>query len=233
MNSLYNHGVKQTQQLTKDLTTFEKNLSTSPLSLQGSISTSLTAFKKTIKEYNDLVQQNSIDESKAKHESRLSKFNSDLHDFQTKFDNLRSQREQLLHENNTQELLGRRHVNNSTNGNASDNPFEQQNNQAQTQAQSQMSYSEGLYNERMSLGRGSEKLDQILEMGQQAFEDIVEQNEVLRKIQNKFESSLITLGVSQETIRTVNRRAKQDKFLFWGCVILMIVIFWYILRIFR
>ena len=41
--------------------------------------------------------------------------------------------------------------------------------------------------------RGSEQLDRILEMGQQAFEDIVEQNEILRKVQTKFEESLITL----------------------------------------
>ena len=43
-------------------------------------------------------------------------------------------------------------------------------------------------------------------MGQQAFEDIVEQNEILRKVQTKFEESLITLGVSQGTIRSVERR---------------------------
>ena len=59
MNSIYNHGVKQTHTITKDLAEFEKNLSTSPLSLQGAITTSLTAFKKTIKEYNDLLDKTS------------------------------------------------------------------------------------------------------------------------------------------------------------------------------
>lgn len=230
MNSLYNHGIKQTQQLTKDLATFEKNISTSPLSLQGSISTSLTAFKKTIKEYKDLVQNTTIDENKAKQELRLEKFSQELQDFQTKFDTLRHQRESLIQESNTQELFGRRHTTT-----ASDNPYEQENNQSQahSQAQAQLSYAEGMYKEKLSLGRGSERLDQILEMGQQAFEDIVDQNEVLRKLQSKFESSLITLGVSQETIRSVNRRAKQDKYLFWGCVMIMVVMFYFILKWFR
>ena len=70
-------------------------------------------------------------------------------------------------------------------------------------------------------------------MGQQAFEDIVEQNEILRKVQTKFEESLITLGVSQGTIRSVERRAKQDKWLFWFCVVVMLVVFYYIVKLFR
>lgn len=76
-------------------------------------------------------------------------------------------------------------------------------------------------------------MDRILEMGQQAFEDIVEQNEILRKVQTKFEESLITLGVSQGTIRSVERRAKQDKWLFWFCVVVMLVVFYYIVKLFR
>lgn len=106
MNSIYNHGVKQTHTITKDLAEFEKNLSTSPLSLQGAITTSLTAFKKTIKEYNDLLDKNVNDSSYAKHESRLTKFNQDLNEFTSKFDSLKKQRDIQLQEANKQELLG-------------------------------------------------------------------------------------------------------------------------------
>lgn len=233
MNSLYNHGIKQTQLISKDLSSFEGNLSTSPLSLQGSISTSITAFRKTIKEYGDLVNQNIKDESNAKHEQRLTKFQLDLQDFSAKFDSLRKQRDNLTHEANKQELLGRRHggvggVGDSQGASLSDNPFAQL-----QQQQQQLSYLEGLYNERMSLSRGTQQLDHILEMGQQTFEDIVEQNDILRKLGAKFEESLVTLGVSQGTIKRIEKRAKQDKWLFWGCVILMFVCFWYILRVFR
>jgi Golgi SNAP receptor complex protein 2 len=209
--------------ISKDLLSFEKNVSTSPLSLQGSITTSLTAFKKTIKEYNDLVQQNINDEANAKHETRLAKFNQDLHDFQQKFESLKQQRESLLQEADKQELMGRR-----THTTASDNPYEQEQIQAPL-----VSYQEGLYNEKMSLGRGSQQLDYILEMGQQAFDDIVTQNETLRKLQGKFEEGLITLGVSQGTIRSVEKRAKKDKWLFWGGLMVMMVVFWYIVKWFR
>lgn len=232
MNSLYNHGIKQTQLLTKDLSSFESNVSTSPLSLQGSITTSLAAFRKTVKEYGDLVNQNKSteDDANAKHEQRLGKFQQDLQSFSSKFETLKKQRENIQHEANKQELLGRRHHAGLEPSNASDNPYGANNG---VQQQQQMSQQEGLFNERMSLARGTQQLDQILEMGQQTFEDLVEQNDILRKLGAKFEELLITLGVSQGTIKRIEKRAKQDKWLFWGGVILMFVIFWYILRVFR
>lgn len=223
MNSLYNHGLKQTQNLSKDISTFESNLSTSPLSLQGLISTTLVSFKKTIKEYGDLVH-NSDPAQKAKHESRLAKFLTELAEFTRKFDALRSQREAQLHEANKQELFGRHKT--------SDNPFDPENAQAQQQEQQQqhIDYQQGLYDERNSLARGTQQLDHILEMGQRAFDDIVDQNETLRKLQGKFEEGLVVLGVSQGTIRTIERRAKQDRWLFWGCLIGMVVLFYYIIK---
>lgn len=230
MNSLYNHGLKQTQTITKDLAEFEKNLSTSPLSLQGAITTSITAFKKTIREYTDLLDKNPTDSSFAKHEGRISKFNQDLENFTAKFDSLRNQREISLQEADRQELLGRRHVAPSQ---PSDNPYDPNQQQHQQQQQQTLSQREGLYNENQALARGCEQLDRILEMGQQAFEDIVEQNETLRKVQAKFEEGLITLGVSRGTIRSVERRAKQDKWLFWFCVVIMLVVFYYIIKFFR
>lgn len=232
MNSLYNHGIKQTQLITKDLSSFESNVSTSPLSLQGSITTSLAAFRKTVKEYGDLVHQQNSSEGDAntKHEQRLDKFQQDLQSFSQKFETLKKQRENIQHESNKLELLGRRtHAGQET---ASDNPYSQQGING-GQQQRQLSQQEGLFNERMSLARGTQQLDQILEMGQQTFEDLVEQNDILRKLGAKFEELLITLGVSQGTIKRIEKRAKQDKWLFWGGVILMFVIFWYILRVFR
>lgn len=230
MNSLYNHGLKQTQTITKDLAQFEKNLSTSPLSLQGAITTSITAFKKTIKEYTDLLDKNPTDSSFSKHEGRINKFNQELESFTSKFDALKKQREISVQEADRQELLGRRHINSAV-SQPSDNPYDP--NQQQQQQQQTISQREGLYNENQTLARGTEQLDRILEMGQQAFEDIVEQNETLRKVQAKFEEGLITLGVSQGTIRSVERRAKQDKLLFWFCVVMMLVVFYYILKFFR
>lgn len=227
MNSLYNHGIKQTQLLSKDLATFEKNLSTSPLSLQGSITTSLNSFRKTVKEYGDLINQNLHEEQSQKHEARLDRFKADLKNFSAKFDELKRRRDEVIQDNNKQELLGRR---NAAQSHKSENPYES--NQGIGQQQS-LSALESLYNERGSLGRSTQQLDQILEMGQQALEDIVDQNQTLRKLHATFNQSLMTLGVSQGTIRKIEHRARQDKWIFWIAFLLTMVCFWYILKVFR
>lgn len=227
MNALYNHGIKQTQLITKDLTAFEKQLSTAPLSLQGSIGTSLTSFKKTVREYRDLVRQNSQDETNTKHETRLNRFEGELEGFQRKFDSLKKQRETLMAETSRQELMGRRHTGQ---GLISENPYDPSRHQAQTQEQ--LSYLEGLDKERGSLQRGTQQLDHILDMGLQALQDLVDQNDTLRSMQIKFEHGLEVLGVSRGTIRSIERRARQDKWLFWGSFLLLILFFWYVSRVF-
>lgn len=223
MNSLYNHGLKQSLLISKDLSEFEKNVSTSPLSLQGSITTSLNAFKKTINDYGNLVKQNPESDN-TKHNSRLVKFKEELDGYSNKFESLKRQRENLLQEANKQELIGRRPNQPSTSENPYDAPLPQS---------QYLERLEVLYKEKSALARGSQQLDQILEMGQQAFDDIVEQNVTLNRLRNKFEESLSTLGVSQGTIRAIEKRARQDKWLFWGAFFFTIFCFWYILRRFH
>lgn len=233
MNTLFNHGIKQTQALSKDLAAFESNVVASPLSLQGTISTTLTAFRKTCTDYNDLLRQQQrpgapqISGDLSKHEQRVAKFSLDAYAFATKFQDLRNQRESLLHDAGRQELLGRRaHIQKDP-----ENPYDHD--QAVRLQQHSMLYREGLLGEQESLSRGSQQLDYILEMGLHALQDMVSQNETLEKIKDKFETSLVTLGVSRGTIIKINKRAKEDKWLFYGGICMMLVCFWYILKLLR
>lgn len=194
------------------------------MSLQGTIITSLTAFKKTIKEYNDLVKQNTSPEEK--HVLRLTKFQDDLEQFNSKFESLRLQRETLLQAESHLELMGRRHI-------STDNPYDESQRANQQSAGPLLQYLEGLYKEKQSLSRGNQQLDMILEMGQNAFDGLVDQNETLRRVGQTFEQSLMTLGVSRGTIRRVERRARQDKWIFWGAVVVMFVMCYYIVRWFH
>lgn len=226
MNSLYNHGVKQVLFINRDLASFEKNVATAPLSLQGQLSASLAAFNKTIKEYGDLIRQ-SKDFVEEKHPIRLQKFESDYAQFMAKFNSLRQQREAMAHSDARQELIGRKNV-------LSENPFDQSYDESPIAAQrQQLSYLEGLYKEKTSIQRGTQQIDQILEMGQNALDDLVEQNDTLRRIGQTFEQSLVTLGVSRGTIKRVERRAREDKWIFIALVIIFFVLCYYILKWFR
>lgn len=88
----------------------------------------------------------------------------------------------------------------------------------------------GLQKEQSIFQRGNAQLELILEMGHQSFDDIVEQNQILHKLQDRMSSSLRTLGVSDETIQRINRRAFKDKLIFWFALALMLLGFYFILK---
>lgn len=63
-------------------------------------------------------------------------------------------------------------------------------------------------------------LDEYLERGRAVLGDLGQQREMLKGTQKKLYSVANTLGVSGDTIRMVERRARQDKWVFWvGCVV--------------
>lgn len=63
------------------------------------------------------------------------------------------------------------------------------------------------------------QLDEFLDRGRAVLGDLGQQREILKGTQRKLYSVANTLGVSGDTIRMVERRAKQDKWIFWGGVI--------------
>ena len=63
------------------------------------------------------------------------------------------------------------------------------------------------------------QLDEFLDRGRAVLGDLGQQREVLKGTQRRLYSVANTLGVSGDTIRMVERRAKQDKWIFWGGVV--------------
>lgn len=89
---------------------------------------------------------------------------------------------------------------------------------------------QGLQKEQSVFERGNAQLDYILEMGQQSFENIVEQNKILSKVQDRMSNGLRTLGVSEQTITSINKRVFKDKLVFWIALILLIIGIYYVLK---
>jgi golgi SNAP receptor complex member 2 len=59
------------------------------------------------------------------------------------------------------------------------------------------------------------------------------QKDMLKNTQRKLYSVANTLGVSGDTIRMVERRAKQDKWIFWGGVVAFVGFCWLVLHYLR
>ncbi len=72
-----------------------------------------------------------------------------------------------------------------------------------------------------------------MERGRAVLGDLGAQKEILKGTQRKLYSVATTLGVSGDTIRMVERRAKQDKWIFWGGVVVFFGFCWLVLRYLR
>lgn len=76
-------------------------------------------------------------------------------------------------------------------------------------------------------------LDEYLARGQAVLGDLSDQREMLKGTQKRLYSVANTLGVSGDTIRMVERRAKQDKWIFGAGVIFFFVFCWLVLHYLR
>ena len=76
-------------------------------------------------------------------------------------------------------------------------------------------------------------LDEYLERGRAVLGDLGDQREMLKGTQKKLYSVGNTLGISGDTIRMIERRAKQDKWNFWAGVIIFFLFCWLVIHFLR
>jgi len=77
------------------------------------------------------------------------------------------------------------------------------------------------------------QLDEYLARGQAVLENLGRDKEIMKGTQKRLYSVANTLGVSGDTIRMVERRAKQDKWIFGAGVIIFFVFCWAVLHYLR
>ena len=76
-------------------------------------------------------------------------------------------------------------------------------------------------------------LDEYLERGRAVLGDLGQQREMLKGTQKRLYSVGTTLGISGDTIRMVERRAKEDKWIFWGGVVIFFLFCWLVIHYLR
>lgn len=248
-NALYNHVVKQSQSLKRDLKKFAESPETAPLSLQGKyrqpsllitinlkiltlnipgqLSATLASFQRTLDDYAVAADQEIIPERKEQAKTRIEGFRSELSDIREEFRQLKLQREESVYNSGRAELLERRHLHGAHGSGEGEGPG---GSQTPENPYSDFTRAEGLSREQDKLSRAGAQLDEFLERGRMVLGDLTEQKDILKSTQRRIYSVANTLGVSNETIRMVERRAKQDKRIFYGGILVMLVSFYYILK---
>ncbi|KAL8834132.1 MAG: hypothetical protein Q9170_003906 [Blastenia crenularia] len=249
MNSLFNSALKQSNAVRKDLDAFAENPSASSPALQGQISASLTSLARTIDDYSETAKKELIPTKQEKAYERIKNFRSELLDYRRTFDHLKKDREDSQITQARTELLGRRPHHTSTPENPyaqtlpSSSPLFSTTSKARNpQAPSSLAFgaSPNEYNrethalrEQSFMSNTNTALDEYLERGRAVLGDLGQQKEILKGTQRRLYSVANTLGVSGETIRMVERRAKQDKWIFWAGVIIFFGFCWLVLHYLR
>ncbi|EAQ88557.1 hypothetical protein CHGG_05176 [Chaetomium globosum CBS 148.51] len=282
MNTTFNSALKQRTTIRKDLSALSAHLPTAsnsnhdphqpqpaapltPAAL-GSLSASLTAFARTVDEYNALAKQELNATKQDKAFERIRDFRAELADFRARFDALKAARDDAAHADNRAELLGRRPFAAAT----PENPYANVGGGgggggggALGVASSASGYGmSGRGHARTTssaeagsggLGMGSgdvtreghalreqqffanthSALDDYIARGQAVLGDLGQQREMLKSTQRRLYSVGNTLGISGDTIRMIERRAKQDKWIFGAGVVVFFLFCWLVLHFLR
>ncbi|KAI9372644.1 dihydrolipoamide acetyltransferase component of pyruvate dehydrogenase [Aspergillus egyptiacus] len=205
------------------------------------IAASLASLSRTIDDYSALSKKELIPEKQEKAFERVKNFRAELQDYRQHFDQLRKEREDAQSVTNRHELLGRRPHHTAT----PENPYAQPSVShsspfAPSSARSGAGFGGSDYTreshalrEQSFLANTSSQIDDFIDRGRAVLADLGQQREVLKGTQRRLYSVANTLGVSGETIRKVERRAKQDKWIFWAGVILFFLFCWAVLHFLR
>lgn len=239
MNSLFNTALKQSTSLKRDLFSLPPGTILTP-SLLGQISASLTSFSRTLDQYSELAKSELNPAKKDKAHERITSFRSELQSFREQFKELKLQSEESQAAKNRTELLGRRPHNTAT----PDNPYANASVSTapspwapKESSQSSLGMNSGDYTRETHALREQNffvnthtALDEYLARGQAVLGDLGQQREILKGTQKRLYSVASTLGVSGDTIKMIERRAKQDKWIFWTGVVVFFGFCWLVLH---
>ncbi|KAF2024098.1 v-SNARE protein-like protein Bos1 [Setomelanomma holmii] len=252
MNALFNTALRQSTAIRKDLDQFADTAAPSP-HLQAQLNASLTTFARTIDDYGKLAKQEPVQTKQEKAFERLKNFRAELEEYRSSFKRIKSANEDIQTTEARTELLGRRPHHAATPENpyslpsasaAQHSPFAPANyNPAgpyRPNAYSAGAPQGGNYDreghvlrENTFFKHTSDQLDEFLDRGRAVLGDLGQQREMLKGTQRRLYSVANTLGISGDTIRMVERRAKQDKWIFWTGVVVFFAFCWLVIHYLR
>ncbi|KAF9289744.1 hypothetical protein BKA57DRAFT_468212 [Linnemannia elongata] len=219
MNSLYNHALKQVNVLQRDLEKFQTGEDTS-VALQGQITATVNAFKRSIDDYDGMAKKEMIDAKREKAFARVAKFREDYDAFNKSFAQLKSREEQLSHGRNRTQLLERRQSRMNV---PVEHPY---------QATSASPYLQQAHamRERDFAQRTGMHLDDMLHQGMEALDNLYQQRTTLKTTQRKILDAANTLGLSRNVIQLIERRSSEDKWIFYAGVCITLLALWAIVH---
>ncbi|KAK7398406.1 Protein transport protein bos1 [Neonectria punicea] len=241
MNISYNSALRQSKSLRSELASLNSKAQTSPADI-GNVSASISSFTKTLDEYQSIARQEIVPKKQEEAFERVKRFREDLSDFRSQVDSLRKTRDDAQHQSNRAELLGRRpynatpenpYANIPTTTHSTFQPRHQTQQQPMTTGAGDNAREDHAFREQSFFANTNQALDDYIARGQAVLGDLGQQKEMLKSTQKRLYSVANTLGVSGDTIRMVERRAREDKWIFFAGVIVFFLFCWLVLHYLR
>ncbi|EFX04344.1 v-snare protein [Grosmannia clavigera kw1407] len=265
MNTAFNGALKQSTAIRKDLSSLSAVLSNPSAddgalvrmpAAFGQLSASLTTFSRTVDEYNSLAKQELNPAKQEKAFDRIRNFRTELGEYRTQLESLKSSRDDAVQAQSRAELLGRRPYVTAT----PENPYASAATAAAASAggggpaSSSIAGAAGLFghartmsaSERAEITRETHALreqnffsntntalDEYIARGQAVLGDLGSQRDMLKNTQKRMYTVANTLGISGDTIRMIERRAREDKWIFWTGVVIFVLFCWLCLHYLR
>lgn len=239
----YNSALRQSKALRSDLDSLNAKGVLTPAEI-GKVSASLASFSKIVEEYNHLARQELVQKKQDEAFERVKRFRHDLSDFRSLVDGLKKTREDVQHQTNRSELLGRRRYNATP-----ENPYANASTTAPnpnfpprqsslaggplTTGSSDELRESHAFREQNMFANTNQALDDYIARGQAVLGDLGQQREMLKNTQKRLYNVANTLGVSGDTIRMVERRAREDKWIFFAGAIVFFLFCWLVLHYLR
>ncbi|KIM78982.1 hypothetical protein PILCRDRAFT_572726 [Piloderma croceum F 1598] len=247
MNSLYTLGVRQTNSLQSDLERLRNGDNSA--SLLGQISASLSAMHRTVDDYDSMAKREIIKAKQEKAQMRVQKFRTDYADLRNQFDLLKkeadaqtasAQRSELLSTtaipltpstSSTRQRFSQFPPSSSSTPEYSESPFRTptpQPNPNAYNAYASMSREDHALHEHSFIQSTEARLDDFLAQGREVLDNLVDQRNVLKGTQRMLLDSANTLGLSRDVIGWIERRSKQDMYIFFAGAIFTFFCFYLI-----
>ncbi|ATY60710.1 membrin [Cordyceps militaris] len=241
MNVVYNAALRQSKSINNELASLQSKGEASAADI-GNVSVTLATFAKAIDEYNSLARQEIVPKKQGEAFERVKRFRDDLAGFRGQVDNLKTAREEAQYQHNRTELLGRRPYHaNATPENpyahasttSTSSTFQPRHGQQLTTGAQDETREAHAFREQHFFQNTNQALDDYIARGQAVLGDLGQQREMLKNTQKRLYSVANTLGISGDTIRMVERRAREDKWIFAAGVLVFFAFCWLVLHYLR
>ncbi|CAI4213163.1 unnamed protein product [Parascedosporium putredinis] len=231
MNVAYNTALRQSKALRHDLDRLDGASAGALTAAEiGNASASLASFGKAIDDYATLARQEIVPKKQEEARERARRFKEDLADMRTRLDTVRRAREDANQAANRSELLGRRGF----------GVFGEGSRRHGGAAGSQLTFGSGdemreshALREQNFFSNTNSALDDYIARGQAVLGDLGQQREMLKNTQKRLYSVANTLGISGDTIKMIERRAREDKWIFAAGAIVFFLFCWLCIHFLR